>query len=231
MISRSSNRSCILDLLVVCGYALPVSQPLPHVFFSLVFNLLAFQLGVCSFFHTYFKSEQMLGNAETMLDMSALGCSKHLKTRGLCEALRGYALILTHPGVPCVFHWDYVGNLSWGSRSELKSHIGHRHGVFGGSRHHSLPFQSHHSETRKPTCSWHHFGDEHTFWQVRAPYVREKLLELCWDLSATDSTDSLCLCKVTSQVLQKRMDWTTPPQPLPQVLFEEMLQTQKSCTP
>lgn len=24
------------------------------------------------------------------------------------QALRGYALILTHPGVPCVFHWDYV---------------------------------------------------------------------------------------------------------------------------
>ena len=24
------------------------------------------------------------------------------------QALRGYALILTHPGVPCVFHWDYA---------------------------------------------------------------------------------------------------------------------------
>lgn len=24
------------------------------------------------------------------------------------QALRGYALILTHPGVPCVFYWDYV---------------------------------------------------------------------------------------------------------------------------
>jgi hypothetical protein len=27
------------------------------------------------------------------------------------QALRGYALILTHPGVPCVFYWDYVGPL------------------------------------------------------------------------------------------------------------------------
>lgn len=24
------------------------------------------------------------------------------------QVLRAYALILTHPGVPCVFHWDYV---------------------------------------------------------------------------------------------------------------------------
>ena len=30
---------------------------------------------------------------------------------GAVQALRGYALILTHPGVPCVFHWDYARRL------------------------------------------------------------------------------------------------------------------------
>ena len=38
--------------------------------------------------------------------------SDPLPTCVLRQALRGYALILTHPGVPCVFYWDYVGPLS-----------------------------------------------------------------------------------------------------------------------
>ena len=89
------------------------------------------------------------------------------------QVLRAYALILTHPGTPCVFHWDYA------LRQNLLS-----------------------SEASIEATYLFLRVSASALAEVRAPYVREKLLELCPPRDRVDAFVSLweLVCQLNPHV-------------------------------